>query len=107
MSLTSLTQGAASAHSGLLGLDGDDHTQYLTTGRHWSTHGADFNSSLTVPADVDGNFQSVSWTHSQNSRHEFEIQGYHNSFKADNLPIPTLAKNAALAQKIYDRAGWK
>lgn len=29
------------------------------------------------------------------------------SFKADNLPIPTLAKNAALAQKIYDRAGWK
>jgi iron(III) transport system substrate-binding protein len=29
------------------------------------------------------------------------------SFKADNLPIPTLAKNAALAQKIYDRAGWR
>jgi iron(III) transport system substrate-binding protein len=29
------------------------------------------------------------------------------SFKADNLPIPTLAKNAALAQKIYDRANWK
>ncbi len=28
-------------------------------------------------------------------------------FKADTLPIPTLAKNAALAQKIYDRAGWK
>jgi iron(III) transport system substrate-binding protein len=29
------------------------------------------------------------------------------SFKADTLPIPTLAKNAALAQKIYDRVGWK
>lgn len=28
-------------------------------------------------------------------------------FKADTLPIATLAKNAALAQKIYDRAGWK
>jgi iron(III) transport system substrate-binding protein len=28
-------------------------------------------------------------------------------FKADNLPIGVLAKNAALAQKIYDRAGWK
>ena len=29
------------------------------------------------------------------------------NFKADTLPIPTLAKHAALAQKIYDRAGWK
>jgi len=29
------------------------------------------------------------------------------NFKADTLPIPTLAKNAALAQKIYDRVGWK
>jgi iron(III) transport system substrate-binding protein len=29
------------------------------------------------------------------------------SFKADPLPITALAKNAALAQKIYDRAGWK
>ncbi len=29
------------------------------------------------------------------------------NFKADTLPIPTLAKNVALAQKIYDRAGWK
>ncbi len=28
-------------------------------------------------------------------------------FKADTLPVPTLAKNATLAQKIYDRAGWK
>jgi iron(III) transport system substrate-binding protein len=28
-------------------------------------------------------------------------------FKADKLPIGSLAKNAALAQKIYDRAGWK
>lgn len=28
-------------------------------------------------------------------------------FKADNLPIATLSKNAALAQKIYDKAGWK
>jgi iron(III) transport system substrate-binding protein len=28
-------------------------------------------------------------------------------FKADTLPIATLAKNAALAQKIYDRAGWR
>ncbi len=29
------------------------------------------------------------------------------SFKADTLPIGALAKNAALAQKIYDRVGWK
>lgn len=28
-------------------------------------------------------------------------------FKADNLPVSTLAKNAATAQRIYDRAGWK
>ncbi len=28
-------------------------------------------------------------------------------FKADSLPVATLAKNAALAQKIYDRAGWR
>lgn len=28
-------------------------------------------------------------------------------FKADNLPVATLAKNAATAQKIYDRAGWR
>jgi iron(III) transport system substrate-binding protein len=29
------------------------------------------------------------------------------TFKADTLPIATLAKNSATAQKIYDRAGWK
>jgi iron(III) transport system substrate-binding protein len=29
------------------------------------------------------------------------------NFKADTLPISTLAKNAVLGQKIYDRAGWK
>ncbi len=29
------------------------------------------------------------------------------NFKADTLPIATLSKNTALAQKIYDRAGWK
>lgn len=29
------------------------------------------------------------------------------SFKPDTLPISTLAKNVALAQKIYDRAGWR
>jgi iron(III) transport system substrate-binding protein len=28
-------------------------------------------------------------------------------FKADTLPIAALAKNAATAQKIYDRAGWR
>ncbi|MBI5109975.1 MAG: extracellular solute-binding protein [Rhodocyclales bacterium] len=28
-------------------------------------------------------------------------------FKADELPIATLAKNAPAAQRIYDRAGWK
>jgi iron(III) transport system substrate-binding protein len=28
-------------------------------------------------------------------------------FKSDTLPVATLAKNAATAQKIYDRAGWK
>jgi iron(III) transport system substrate-binding protein len=28
-------------------------------------------------------------------------------FKADPLPIAALAKNAAAAQKIYDRAGWR
>jgi iron(III) transport system substrate-binding protein len=29
------------------------------------------------------------------------------SFKADPLPIAVLAKNAAAAQKVYDRAGWR
>jgi iron(III) transport system substrate-binding protein len=28
-------------------------------------------------------------------------------FRADTLPVATLAKNAAAAQRIYDRAGWK
>jgi len=28
-------------------------------------------------------------------------------FKADSLPMATLAKNTAAAQRIYDRAGWK
>ena len=28
-------------------------------------------------------------------------------FKADALPVATLAKNAAAAQKVFDRAGWK
>jgi iron(III) transport system substrate-binding protein len=28
-------------------------------------------------------------------------------FKADDLPVATLAKNSAAAQRIYDRAGWK
>jgi iron(III) transport system substrate-binding protein len=28
-------------------------------------------------------------------------------FKADKLPIGSLARNAALAQKIFDRAGWR
>jgi iron(III) transport system substrate-binding protein len=29
------------------------------------------------------------------------------SFRADTLAIGELAKNAASAQKVYDRAGWK
>ncbi len=29
------------------------------------------------------------------------------TFKADSLPISVLAKNATLAQKIYDRSGWR
>ncbi len=29
------------------------------------------------------------------------------SFKADTLPIGTLAKNTVTAQKVFDRAGWK
>jgi iron(III) transport system substrate-binding protein len=28
-------------------------------------------------------------------------------FRADNLPVAMLAKNAVAAQRIYDRAGWK
>jgi iron(III) transport system substrate-binding protein len=28
-------------------------------------------------------------------------------FRADSLPVATLAKNSATAQKIYDRAGWR
>ncbi|MEY4750276.1 MAG: hypothetical protein RIQ60_2490 [Pseudomonadota bacterium] len=28
-------------------------------------------------------------------------------FKPDSLPVGDLARNAALAQKVYDRAGWK
>jgi iron(III) transport system substrate-binding protein len=35
---------------------------------------------------------------------ELEMLG---DFKADALPIGTLAKNAATAQKVFDRAGWK
>ena len=29
------------------------------------------------------------------------------SFKADSLPIGSLAKNTVTAQKVFDRAGWK
>ena len=29
------------------------------------------------------------------------------SFKPDALPVGDLAKNAVLAQKVFDRAGWK
>jgi iron(III) transport system substrate-binding protein len=29
------------------------------------------------------------------------------SFKADTLPVAELAKNAATAQKVFDRAGWR
>ena len=29
------------------------------------------------------------------------------SFKADTLPVAELARNTALAQKVFDRAGWK
>ena len=29
------------------------------------------------------------------------------SFKADALPIGELSKSTALAQKVFDRAGWK
>ncbi|MDP2795840.1 MAG: Fe(3+) ABC transporter substrate-binding protein [Sulfurisoma sp.] len=28
-------------------------------------------------------------------------------FRADALPVATLAKNTAIAQKVYDRAGWR
>jgi iron(III) transport system substrate-binding protein len=28
-------------------------------------------------------------------------------FKADSLPVAALAKHAATAQKVYDRAGWR
>jgi iron(III) transport system substrate-binding protein len=29
------------------------------------------------------------------------------SFKSDSLNVGTLSKNTALAQKIFDRAGWR
>jgi iron(III) transport system substrate-binding protein len=29
------------------------------------------------------------------------------TFKADSLDVATLSRNTALAQKIYDRAGWR
>ncbi|KAA0205506.1 MAG: Fe(3+) ABC transporter substrate-binding protein, partial [Proteobacteria bacterium] len=29
------------------------------------------------------------------------------SFKADTLNVGTLSKNTALAQKVFDRAGWR
>jgi hypothetical protein len=54
VSLLSLTQ-LTGAHGSLTGLSGDDHSQYLNTARHGAAHTADFNSSLSLPADADGN----------------------------------------------------
>jgi len=45
----------ATDHSALVGLDGDDHPQYLTTGRHADLHDAEFNGDLPIPADAGGN----------------------------------------------------
>lgn len=57
VALTSLTRSVSAAtHGGLSGLGNDDHPQYLTGGRHGQDHAsADFNSTMPVVADVDGN----------------------------------------------------
>jgi hypothetical protein len=47
--------GGVSAHSALSGLGADDHTQYLTSGRHSATHTAAYNDSLAISPDVNSN----------------------------------------------------
>lgn len=42
-------------HHLLLGLEGDDHPQYLNSARHTAGHTAAFNGALATPADVNGN----------------------------------------------------
>jgi len=42
-------------HGDLLGLEADDHPQYLTETRHLATHDVAFNDNLPVSADVNGN----------------------------------------------------
>jgi hypothetical protein len=42
-------------HSKLQGLSGDDHLQYLTSGRHEQAHIAAFNDALAISPDVGNN----------------------------------------------------
>ncbi len=44
-----------SNHADLNGLSNDDHTIYLNETRHQNAHATDFNTSLTLPADANGN----------------------------------------------------
>ncbi len=53
---------------------------------------------------ADGNNE---WPAATNVKTDNPALAALGSFKADTLPIIELAKNAALAQKIYDRVGWK
>lgn len=53
-------------------------------------------------ADGNNEWPAVSTVKVQNSA--LDAMG---KFKADELPITTLSKNTATAQKVYDRAGWK
>jgi hypothetical protein len=55
VTLQFLTEKGASVHAALSGLSADDHTQYLTSSRHLSTHSGEFNAQLTTPADPKGN----------------------------------------------------
>ncbi len=53
---------------------------------------------------ADGNNE---WPAATNVKTDNPALAALGSFKADTLPIIELTKNAALAQKIYDRVGWK
>ena len=53
-------------------------------------------------ADGNNEWPVVPTVKVQNAAHESL-----GRFRADPLPVATLARNAATAQKIYDRAGWK
>lgn len=54
VTLSELNQGR-DVHAQLLGLNADDHPQYLNTARHTSEHTAAYNHALATDPDVAGN----------------------------------------------------